>query len=90
MEEKPDIKMTQEEVSRPELKPYLERILTAIGHPEALITDESSIYDFGCFSDLMERQLIVDLRKHIGLTVGVHDTFWKIAERLRAHEQNQD
>ncbi|MGE3978372.1 MAG: hypothetical protein AB7F94_12390 [Nitrospira sp.] len=33
------------------LEPYVERVLTALGHPEALVTDLSTIGDFGLDND---------------------------------------
>lgn len=88
MEEQPHIEIgSQEQVDRPELTPYIDRILRAIEHPEALITDETSLYDFGNFSDITERKLVQQLRHNIGITVDVHEPFWKIAAKLRDHEQ---
>lgn len=74
--------ITQDKVEA--LQPYIDEILEAIGYPEALVTDESSVYDFGCFSDTLEHQLIQKIRGAFGLTVGAHEPFVVVAEKIRA------
>ncbi len=88
MEREPQINIdASEQVNRPELVPYINRILNAIEHPEAFITDESNLYDFGDFSDIKERKLINVVRNNFGLTVEIDEPFWKIAERIRENNQ---
>jgi len=42
----------QDEVDQ--LEPYIYKVLEALGHPEALVTDESYISDFLCIVDEKE------------------------------------
>lgn len=60
------------------LEPYVELVLNAIGHPEALVTDLSTIGDFGLDDD--ERSAACD---KLGVTLSDADYVYEIARRLR-------
>ena len=66
------------------LELYVERILTALGHPEALVTDLSTIGDFS---------LDDDERSAASATLRVAssdaDYIYEVAQRLRAQAQRQ-
>jgi len=67
------------------LQPYVDRILEALGHPEAFVTDESIVGDFiNVFSSKEERYVVVaQLSSKLGLVIETKDYIYKIAERLR-------
>lgn len=68
-----------------ELQPYVDRVLEALGHPEAFVTDESIIGDFiNVFSSKEERYILASqLSAKLGLVIETKDYIYKIAERLR-------
>ena len=59
---------------------YVERVVDALGHPEALVTDLSTIGDFGLDAD--ERSAV---SAKLGLTLSDDDYVYEIARRLRDH-----
>ena len=67
------------------LQPYVDRILEALGHPEAFVTDESIVGDFiNVFSSKEERYVVAaQLSSKLGLVIETKDYIYKIAERLR-------
>ena len=67
------------------LQPYVDRILEALGHPEAFVTDESIVGDFiNVFSTKEERYVVAaQLSSKLGLVIETKDYIYKIAERLR-------
>lgn len=64
------------------LELYVERVLTALGHPEALVTDLSTIGDFGLDDD--ERSAA---SATLGVALSDADYIYEVAQRLRAQEQ---
>jgi len=66
------------------LESYIEGILTAFGHPEALVTDLSTIGDFGLEDD--ERSAA---SSRLGVTLSDADYIYEVAQRLRAQAQGQ-
>jgi len=60
------------------LESYVEQVLKAIDHPEALVTDLSTIGDFGLDAD--ERSAASD---RLGVALSDDDYLYEIARRLR-------
>jgi hypothetical protein len=60
------------------LKSYVELVLNALGHPEALVTDLSTIGDFGLDDD--ERSAASD---KLGVALSDDDSVYEIARCLR-------
>jgi hypothetical protein len=63
-----------------------ERILDALGHPEALVTDESRLRDFPLRED-DEDPSLTELRIDLGVRVRRDDRLVDIAHRMRAHAE---
>lgn len=53
------------------------RILAALGHPEALVTDLSQVFDFG-----EDEEAEADLAALMGRPVDAGEHIWKLAEEL--------
>ena len=60
------------------------RVLTALGHPEAFVSDESTLSDFRpIFGGLTERsRWLTEIRAKLGIEVSNQDYIWQIAEKL--------
>jgi len=70
---------------------YVDLVLDALGHPEALVTDESRLSDFligylfSCKSEDDSR--LKDLQEYLAIEINHDDYIWKIAERYKnAHK----
>jgi hypothetical protein len=57
------------------------RILDALGHPEALVTDESRLSDFPIRED--DEVSLIDLASDLGIRVRPQDRLIDIARRMR-------
>lgn len=81
-----------------ELCPYVQRVLEALGHPEAWVSDESTVGDFlewertGEFDEdgieltkpANEEEVLAKLRARLGLDdLEADDYIWEIARRLK-------
>jgi len=68
-----------------ELQPYIDRVLKALGHSEALVTDESVVWDMlEVFSDEKNMQKQLDkAHKILGVNINSNDLIITVAERLR-------
>jgi hypothetical protein len=66
------------------LKSYVELVLKALKHPEALVTDLSTIGDFGLDDD--ERSSASAL---LGVTLSHTDYIYEVAQRLRNRARGQ-
>ena len=81
-----------------ELWPYVQRVLEALGHPEAWVSDESTVGDFlewvgtGEFDEdgielaelAGEGEVLEDLHARLGLEeIEANDYIWEIARRLK-------
>jgi uncharacterized protein YoaH (UPF0181 family) len=53
------------------------RILAALGHPEALVTDLSQVFDFGDDEEAAD-----DLAELMGRSVNAGEYIWKLAQEL--------
>jgi len=90
--EEGDIKFEMASVNKVvELEVYVDRVLEELGCPEALVTDESQIYDFcDVFYEAEDiEKVIEDLEKTLG--VRIEDGCEKIvdiAKKLREKEKN--
>lgn len=60
------------------LEPYVEQVLNALDHPEALVTDLSTIGDFGLDDD--ERSAASD---RLGVALSDDEHVYEVARRLR-------
>lgn len=69
-----------------ELQEYVDKILEAIGHPEALVTDESKIFDF-VFSEDDESSRLVTIALNLGVPVAKSDYLIDIAKRMRDKDE---
>ena len=64
----------------------IENLLKAMGHPEALVTDESLVSDFLDIFDKQERiKQIEKIKKKIKIDVFPGDFLWEVAKRMREH-----
>ena len=73
---------SQDEVSQ--LEPYIEKVLEALGHPEALVTDESWILDFLCIVD--EKEAALELKEaceKLGFSFDKSDSIVDVAKRVK-------
>jgi hypothetical protein len=67
-----------------ELEPYINKVLRALGHSEALVTDESLISDFLNIFDQKERdKQLKKLIKKLKLKIDDGDYVWKVAEQIK-------
>lgn len=64
------------------LESYVELVLTALGHPEALVTDLSTVGDF-CLED--DERSAASAR--LGVVLSDADYIYEVAQRLRAQAQ---
>ena len=69
-------------------QPYVVKVLDAIGHPEAWVTDESSIGDFlPLGKDYQE--FVNDVATNLGIGINKGDFIVDIAMRLKALEPDK-
>ena len=61
------------------LTPHVNRVLDAIGHPEAWVGDDSTMGDFG-----LSRDELALVGQMLGLSVGEDDYLYAVAFRLKA------
>jgi len=64
---------------------YVQKVLEALGHPEAFVTDESMIWDFvpHLGSSSPETQVFLDaLGEKLGFKVDHQDYIWDLAKKL--------
>ena len=74
----------QDNVSSKEMAPFISRILDAVGHREAFVSDESSIYDFlDVFDSKAKKEKTCKrISKKLGVEVGMLDYFTEVAARM--------
>lgn len=68
-----------------ELRPTVNKILEAVGHPEAYVSDRSRVSDF--FLDMDEKDTHAALQTvsdKLGVDIGEKDLLIEVAERLPA------
>jgi len=72
-----------------DLEKYVGKVLEALGHPEALVTDESRVFDFTHF--IMDEQeyekdkneQLLKAFKELGIEIDEDDYIYRIADKLR-------
>jgi hypothetical protein len=66
------------------LQPYIDKVLNALGHPEALATDESMVCDFLDIFDKDERvKQVKKAHKKIKVNIFPGDYIWEVAKRIK-------
>jgi hypothetical protein len=74
-----------------EYNEYAHRVVTALGHPEAWVTDESMVADFmasqWAFDEPEEDDVSFDeLKERLGIEVRGEEYIWEVAKRLKERE----
>ena len=64
------------------LREYLDMVLETLGLPEALVTNESQVWDFT--SDKSE---LKQVSKKLSFSVDENDYIWELAERYKTRKQ---
>lgn len=68
-----------------ELKPYVKRVIKALGLPWALVTDQSKLGDFrGVWQEKTDAEAVTELSGRLGFLVSVDDHIHEVAARLKA------
>ena len=74
-----------------ELQKYVDKILKALGHSDALATDESYVSDFLPFLGSMDRKKEFEKfrkkMKKMGVDVEFHESIVEVAEKLKAKDE---
>ena len=66
------------------LAPYINKVLKAMGHPEALVTDESMVWDFlNVFDSREKNKQLKRFNTKMGFKVSADDFVWQVAEKLK-------
>lgn len=83
--ERGEIKIEYAKSSRREtLRPWVAKVLAALEHPEAFVTDESSIGDFFSFPyEKEDLDKIGEVSKSLGVPVAMKDYVVDVANRIR-------
>ena len=66
------------------LESSVERVLQALDHPEALVTDLSTVGDFG-----LDDKEIVTASAKLGVTLSDDDRIYEVAQRLRDNGESR-
>jgi hypothetical protein len=66
------------------LRPQIKILLKAFGHPEALVTDESLVWDM-----LWDGKKLVAIRRKLKIPIATNDYIFSVAERLRARVEGR-
>ncbi len=67
------------------LHKYVDEVLEALGHPEALVTNESLVWDFTSDKNELKR-----LAKKLKFSVDGNDYIWQLAERCKTRRLDGD
>lgn len=67
-------------VNSEELKPYVDKILAAIGIQSAWLSDKSA---FGDFSPILNNDKMIGIRHKIGVEVEYSSLIWETAEKMK-------
>jgi hypothetical protein len=68
-----------------QLAEWVEIVLEAVGHPEAFVSDGSSIWDFHPLKEGQEEWL-KEVSDKLGFPVSTKDYIWEVAEQVRANQ----
>jgi len=74
------------------LRPYVMRVVKALGHGEAMVTDESMVLDFldVFMSKAGKVEAVYEASKKLGVDIDLHDRVWEAADRLKKKEAKID
>jgi len=75
----------QKTVNKPELKPYVDKILKAIGVKNAWISDKSSFGDFA----FLEEEDLGRMSEELGVYIEWTSLLGETAERMQENEQSR-
>lgn len=91
-ENKPTITFAPDlEISRLEIGGWINKALEAIGHPEALVTDYSSVWDFmDNTGDPHDIEWLNERSEAIGFEIEKSDLIWRLAERLKKESDQKN
>jgi len=67
------------------LRKYVDEVLEALDHPEALVTNESQVWNFTSDKNELKR-----LSKKLKFSVDENDYIWQLAERCKTREWDGD
>jgi hypothetical protein len=63
---------------------WWQKVVAKMGFKGALITDESSVFDFiGPFEDSKEKKFIQKISRNLGFPVKAKDRIWQLAKKLK-------
>ena len=82
---------SQEQVN--ELKPFVSRLLQELGHPEAWVSDESTLEDFAPRSNMAQERWLKSLEHKLGLSffsLRITNTIVDVANRLGEKETEKE
>jgi len=63
------------------LRPWISKVLEAVGHPEAFVTDKSTVSDFFSMDDRAGKA--EEISKKLGVTLKLSDYIIDVANRIR-------
>ena len=66
------------------LEPYVRRVTAAAGHPDAWVSDESYVSDFG-----LSEAPVAEMSRVLGLPVPPHTSILRLARLLREKDPEQ-
>lgn len=68
----------------PELRPFMEKVLKALGHPDAFVTDESTVWEFVfSYEGKAKSAKLRRISKALGFKIKGGEYLIDLAERLR-------
>jgi hypothetical protein len=65
------------------LRPWVQKVLEAVGHPEAFVTNQSILSDFWPMDKAERAVLAAEIGKKLGIRVRQSDYVVDVASRLR-------
>ena len=68
-------------VSSPDLQPYVDRVMEAIGIEPIFLTNESMVWDFG-----LDAEELAEVSRKLGFPVTGDDFIYAVAARLRGSD----
>ena len=83
---------SNKEVGSPDIILYVEHVLEVLGYPEALVTDESQIWDFiGLDSEKEEsKQFLEKISEKLGFQVLEKDYIVDVAKKLKEKNESKN
>lgn len=70
------------------LSPYIMKVLEALGHPEAWVSDLSTVWDFSPGDTNGDSEFIARASVKLGFTINNKDYIIDLAQRLKMMDQN--